>query len=498
MQSELLQRVAAQAAADDCLLVSGKASVSRAEFCDQVERLAKFLESQGPECVGLMADNGVDWIVADFACQEAGIRIVPIPSFFSREQIQHSLVTGGVQVLLTDRPIDEVISTARPISAAGDPALGGLRPFALKPTPAISVPAGTGKITYTSGTTGRPKGVCLAPAQQLAVASMIAAVTNLDRPRHLCVLPLSTLLENLAGVYAPMLAGGSIIVPPLAEVGLLGSSQLDVPQLLACIAGNQPDSLILVPEILAALTTAAERGWRPPASLRFVAVGGSKVSAETVLRARNVGLPVFEGYGLSECGSVVALNVPGLDRAGSVGRPLPHIKVRIEDGEIVVSGSTFLGYVGQPESWHEDRVRTGDLGHIDDEGFLHVSGRLKNQLITSYGRNVSPEWIESELLSGLLLRQAVVVGDARPWCTALVLPLDPDTTDADIDSWIGRANQRLPDYARVVDWQRLPEPLTSENGLMTSNGRPKRPDIKRAFGALIDQIYDTAGEASNQ
>jgi long-subunit acyl-CoA synthetase (AMP-forming) len=498
MQSELLQRVADKAAEDDCLLISAGASVASAELFDRVGRLAGILKARGPECVGLMADNGIDWIVTDLACQEAGIPIVPIPLFFSPAQMQHSLVTGGVSLLLTDRPVDEDVFTARPIRIADETALGDLRAYALERNDAIGLPAGTGKITYTSGTTGQPKGVCLTTAHQVAVASSIAEMTNLDRPRHLCVLPLSTLLENLAGVYAPLLAGGSVIIPPMAEVGLHGSSQLDVQRLLGCITDHQPDSLIVVPEILVALTAAAEHGWRPPASLCFVAVGGSKVSGDAVLRARNAGLPVFEGYGLSECGSVVALNAPGFDRPGSVGRPLPHVEVLIENGEIIVSGSSFLGYAGQPESWHRGSVRTGDLGRVDAEGFVHISGRLKNQLITSYGRNVSPEWIESELLSGTLLQQAVVVGDARPWCVALLLPLDPATIDADIDLWVRRVNRRLPDYARIVDWQRLTEPMTAENGLMTSNGRPKRTEIERACGALINQLYDTGLEASIQ
>lgn len=499
MQSDLLQRVADEAATDECLLISAGVSLSKAELFDRVERLAAIFKAQGPVCVGLLADNGIDWILADLACQEAGIPIVPIPPFFSPAQMQHSLVTAGVSLLLTDRPTDEDLFTARPIRVADETTLGDLRAYALECNGAIGLPEGTGKITYTSGTTGQPKGVCLTTAHQVAVASSIAEMTNLDSPRHLCVLPLSTLLENLAGVYAPLLAGGSVIVPPMSEVGLRGSSQLDVQQLLGCISEHQPDSLIVVPEILVALTAAAEHGWRPPASLCFVAVGGSKVSADTVVRARTVGLPVFEGYGLSECASVVALNAPDFDRVGSVGRPLPHVEVHIEDGEIIVSGSTFLGYAGQPDSWHQGRpVHTGDLGRVDADGFVHISGRLKNQLITSYGRNVSPEWIESELLSGKLLQQAVVVGDARPWCVALLLPVDPATTDADIDLWLMRTNQRLPDYARVVDWQRLPEPMTAENGLMTSNGRPKRTEIERAYGALINQLYDTGLEANIQ
>ena len=176
---------------------------------------------------------------------------------------------------------------------------------------------------------------------------------------------------------------------------------------------------------------------------RFVAVGGSRVAPELIDKARGVGLPVYEGYGLSECGSVVSLNVVGHTRTGTAGRALPHARLDIDDGEIIVRGSAMLGYVDQPESWNPREIRTGDLGHIDSDGFVHIDGRASNLLITSFGRNISPEWVESELLAGPLLAQAVVVGDARPWCAALVYGTAASSSDADIGAWIQQVNLRL-------------------------------------------------------
>ena len=147
-------------------------------------------------------------------------------------------------------------------------------------------------------------------------------------------------------------------------------------------------------------------------------------------------------------------------------------------------GSEFLGYAGQPDSWNAAPLRTGDLGHIDDDGFVFVSGRAKNQLISSFGRNISPEWVESELLAGSLLQQVVVIGDARPYCVALVEPRNAATTDADIDAWIRSANQKLPDYARVVDWHRVTA--------------PQRATIESDYNAAIEKMYATRAEASNQ
>ena len=477
---DLMLTISQAGSATDIVLQSGAKSLSRSELLLAVDGLAKQLRSLNVESVALYADNGIDWILIDLACQALGIRVVPVPLFFSTAQIKHTIASSGATALVSDQQNIEYLIGAR----AGQAFCGMTSLYTLEESESADLPEGTQKITFTSGTTGSPKGVCLSAEQQVAVATAIAAVASDGNPKHLCVLPLSTLLENLAGVYAPLLSGGSVTAPSLADVGLAGSSGLDIKQFLHCITEHQPNTMILVPEILNALTEATECGWRPPSSLHFVAVGGGKVSPELLRRARAAGLPANEGYGLSECASVVTLNVPGADHIGSVGRPLPHVSIEIEQDEIVVRGSQFLGYAGQPDSWNAACVRTGDLGHIDEDGFVFVSGRAKNQLISSFGRNISPEWVESELLAGPLLQQAVVIGDARPYCVALVEPRNAATTDADIDTWIRSANQKLPDYARVVDWHRVTA--------------PQRVTIERDCSVEIERMYATNAEASNQ
>ncbi len=492
--SPILSLLAEQA--DGTALETPGASIDAATLRGRVIELADRLRDEEIRCAALLADNGIDWIVADLACLEAGVRIVPVPLFFSAEQVRHVLASSGADTLLTDQPVGSLELDLEPVP--GMTPLPGLRRYALEPREHVAVPDTTWKITYTSGTTGAPKGVCLSAEHLMSVAASVAQVTGLESPRHLAVLPMSTLLENVAGVYAPLLAGGTVVVPSLGDVGLRGSSSLDVQQLLDSITAVRPDSLILVPEILRVVTIAAERGWRPSSSLRFVAVGGSKTAPGLIERSRQAGIPIFEGYGLSECGSVTTLNTPGNDRAGSVGRALPHTRISITDGEICVAGSTMLGYVDQPASWYPDLVPTGDIGHIDGDGFVHIDGRARNLIITGYGRNVSPEWVESELLAGPLLAQAIVFGDARPWCSALLLPSDPDTSDAGIASYIRQVNDHLPDYARVVDWRRLPAPLCEADGLLTNNGRPQRPAIEARYGALIDEMYTNQPEVVNQ
>lgn len=495
---DLLHNIGAAGPADQRVLQSGARTLTRADLLRSVEKLAWSFKELELQCVALYADNGIDWILADLACHALGIRIVPVPLFFSAEQASHTINQSAAQALITDQKNAGSLINLAAVPGSQHLFSGDMTLYAIDTDDSARIPAGTQKITYTSGSTGTPKGVCLSVAHQFMVANALATTVPGDSPRHLCVLPLSTLLENLAGVYAPLLSGGTVVVPPLSEVGIDGSSGLNISTLVNSIDRAQPNTLILVPEMLDALTTAAECGWIPSPSLHFVAVGGGKVAPELLRRARVCNLPAFEGYGLSECASVVTLNVPGGDRAGAVGKPLPHVTLSIDNGEIVVSDSEFLGYVNEPDSWHRGSVRTGDLGHIDDGGFVVVSGRVKNQIITSFGRNISPEWVESELTAGPLLQQAVVVGDARPYCVALIYPHSPATTDDQIIALIQSINQRLPDYARVLDWFRMAEPNTPQNGLLTASGKPKRADIENAYRLQINGMYSTRQEVANQ
>jgi long-subunit acyl-CoA synthetase (AMP-forming) len=351
------------------------------------------------------------------------------------------------------------------------------------------MPAATAKITYTSGTTGRPKGVCLSQSSLDTVArSVHDAVAGLSVSRHLCALPLATLLENIAGVYTPWMAGAEVVVPSAAETGLLGATRFDPAALLRAIEQYEPQSLILVPQLLAALVAALEQGAPRPDSLKLVAVGGARVSAALLARADRLALPVYEGYGLTECASVVALNTPDARRVGSVGKPLAHVDLAIDSsGEIHVGGPALGGYVGGEHA--PRRFATGDLGHLDADGFLHVTGRRKNVFITSFGRNVSPEWVEAELCDGSSIAQAAVFGEARPWNVAVIVP-GPAATRADLEAAIDATNRRLPDYAHVNDYLVADEPFMPSNGQSTSNARPRRAAIWTRYRARIAALYD--------
>jgi long-subunit acyl-CoA synthetase (AMP-forming) len=262
----------------------------------------------------------------------------------------------------------------------------------------------------------------------------------------------------------------------------------DPTRLLAAISSFSPDSLILVPELLQLLVAATERGWRAPATLKFVAVGGASVSASLIDRAAAAGFPVYEGYGLSECASVVCLNTPLTRRAGSVGRPLPHVGVRVsKEGEILVSGATMLGYLGDAPRDPHAELATGDLGEVDKDGYFYVRGRIRNIFITSFGRNVAPEWVEREITQRLPQSQVLVFGEARPYPVALVSA--PHTDAVAIDRVIDAANAQLPAYARVRHWARVPEAFTFANGRLTSNGRLRRSAIIERHRELLDALY---------
>lgn len=490
---ELLHRAALQPQVP--VLHGSSGTLTAADLVTAVERTTTALQRAGVGTLALRADNGPAWIVIDLACQRAAVRLVPLPLFFSPPQLAHVFASAGIDALAAPRldwPGSPLSGTEKP---AGE--LAGVPLWRLSPGPA-RVPPGTTKITFTSGSTGTPKGVCLSAGHPLQVARSLAQMIALPGVRHLCVLPLATLLENVGGVYAPLLSQGSVVVPGLAELGLHGSSRLDAAALTAAVDRHRPHSMILVPELLQALVLEVQRGWRPPPSLRFVAVGGARVPPSLIVTARRGGLPVYQGYGLSECASVVSLNIPGDDRLGSAGRPLPHLHVSVRDSELTVSGSSFLGYLGAPESWRPKRVRTGDLGALDADGFVRVEGRRDNLIVTSFGRNLSPEWVEAELLAGPLLGQAVVFGSGRPQCVALLWPRSPTTPDAAICDWVAVVNARLPDYARIHAWHRLAAPLDGADGLLTGNGRPRRDAIATRHAAQIAALYRLRQEPCTQ
>jgi long-subunit acyl-CoA synthetase (AMP-forming) len=453
-----------------------------------------------PDPIVLALDNSAAWAVLDLAALESGVPVIPLPFFFSAEQVIHALSDSGACCLLTDQPeYYEKLMAGAGVS---------LLPFVnfqvagktvtklrLAGHPVQQLPKKTAKVTYTSGTTGTPKGVCLSVDAMCQVAkSLCQASEAVNTDRHLCLLPLATLLENIGGIYAPLLAGACCHLLSLEEVGMRGANGLDLAKMAAAILSSQATSVILTPELLQGLIVAIESGCPVPANLRFVAVGGATVGLRLLQRAKQAGLPVFEGYGLSECASVVALNTPQAYRAGSVGKPLPHVLLSFaEDGEILVDGALLQGYSGNRESldsqhfWH-----TGDIGYLDEEGFLYITGRKKNIFITSFGRNVAPEWVERELTLNPAIAQAAVFGEARPFNVAVIVGRGNAQA---VEQAIAATNELLPDYARIQHWIAADAPFHPGNQQLTPNGRLRRNVIDALYREKINLLYEETTHA---
>jgi long-chain acyl-CoA synthetase len=484
----ILDRIAlhAQERPQQLALQDMRSALTYQELQQQIAALAPQVDASR---VGLLMSNGCAWAVTDLAILWRGSTCIPIPTFFSDAQVLHLVSDAEPQLLVTDQPerLEQLLhlSPAARLQVAGKE----IALFRLPLVPMRELPANTAKITYTSGTTGAPKGVCLSgeAIAEVSIALGNAVAASAD-DRTLSVLPLSTLLENIGGLYAPLYHGSSAALPDLAACGFTGSSEVQPKKLIAAFHRFAPTTTILVPQLLTLLVESATVGARLPASLRFIAVGGAPCSPALIERARRLGLPVYQGYGLSEAASVVSLNRPGEERAGSIGRPLPHVQVRIaDDGEILVSGKLFRGYLGgKTLGIHE--WATGDLGYLDEEGYLYITGRKKTAFATAFGRKVSPEWIETELTSNRTLVQAAVFGEARPYNVALLVP-HPAATSAQLHAVIAAANARLPDYARVKAWCLADTPFSASNGLAHSSGSPDREAIARRYAVELENLY---------
>jgi len=402
--------------------------------------------------LGLALDNSVEWVLWDLAAQYAGITCVPLPDFFSDEQREHTLLSAGVSHIRTHNALTTT----------------GITPSSL-------IPAGTRKITYTSGTSGTPKGVCLSLEAMTSVCvSLVDLLGAQFTGIHVCILPLPVLLENIAGVYTGLLAGCHIQLPTTTQ---LGENYINLHHYLT---STQASSIIVVPEILQLLMSQVQ-AMGPLPAMQFIAVGGSKVNQSLLSQAIALGLPVYEGYGLSECASVVSLNTPHQCRIGSVGKILPHIGIDIIDNEIVLSPPGFLGYVGEPI---QPPFFTGDLGIFSNDGFLSITGRKKNVLITATGRNISPEWIESLLLSLPDIAQAIVTGDGETYLSALIVPTG---TQHNIKTALEKINHQLPHYARIQRAYCV-TPFTLANKQLTGTGRPRRDVILHDYNTIPKRL----------
>ncbi len=442
-------------------------------------------------CLGVLMDNGPAWIVTDLAALQAGIVNVPLPVFFSDEQLQHAVRDARIDAIITDKPerVTRLFAVRQRLRL--EIAGGQYTCLSLSGSPGPALYGDTVKVTYTSGTTGEPRGVCLSLRAMETVADALATAAEASsNDRALVLLPLSILLENIGSVYAPVIAGAEIHVPDPADTGISGSSRVDGATFARMLQRIRPTTLIVPPQLLKLLVALA-RAAQLPDSFRYIAVGGAPTGMSLLEAARELCLPVYQGYGLSEACSVVAVNTARANLPGSAGRPLPHMKVRIsEQGEVMLASETCSRYLHADAADPAAELATGDLGYLDDDGYLYITGRCRERIITTYGRNISPEWVESELLSHPAIAQAALFGNETSGLVAVLVAADngpPDDVRALLEEVLTAVNAQLPDYARVEHFIVATDPFTAANGELSSSGSLRRRVIEAHYAACIQQ-----------
>jgi long-subunit acyl-CoA synthetase (AMP-forming) len=467
--------------------------------------LADRLADRRPARVGVVCGNSPAYVVADLALIAVRAAEVPVPLAFSAEQAASLLDT--VDVCLVDAEGRERLGEwgrDRVLGADCEVLDVSAEAPGTEPSAAWWAPEAAGepadweiKVIHTSGTTSRPKGVRIrARALESLLASLRSVMPRQAFDRYLSVVPFSLLIEQVTGLYMVLLDGGALALLPPGKP-LVGTDPRAAADTVALMPAVRPTALVatpaLVEEIGAAADRAEEQG-RPTVRALFgtdrsplICCGGAPVRTDLLRRLERAGLPVHEGYGLSENSSVVSWNTPRARRLGTVGRPLPHVRVRLaEDGELLVtSDSLFAGYtrddpsslVLDPDGW----LHTGDLARIDDDGFISITGRKKNVIITAAGRNVAPEWVEAQYATLPFVRAVAVVGDGLSTLHGLFLvdgDVDPEDARARVEEF---GHRHLSAVERVSVPHLMVADEQAYRRFFTVTGRPMRDAVATAL-----------------
>ncbi len=420
-------------------------------------------------------------------------------------------------------------------------------------------PEDTATIIYTSGTTGLPKGVELTHKNFL---SNIESVNYVFRARPddvaLSFLPLSHILERMAGHFFATYHGLTIAYAesinqlPENMREVRPTLMVSVPRLYekmyARIMEVREESSPLKRKIFDWAVGVGQKSFRKERAgeklsvflrkkrkladklvfrkireqmggrIQYCVSGGAPLGADIGEFFAAVGIPILEGYGLTETSPAITFNRPGQMKFGTVGQPLPGVEVKIaEDGEILTRGEHVMkGYFQNPQATAEaidsrGWFHTGDIGYLDDEGNLVITDRKKNLIVTSGGKNVAPQPIENKLISSKYIDQAVVIGDKRKFCSALLVPNREIVSHWAREQGIEEDNYRnllmhpavqslfrrvvdhlmtdFAGYEQVKKFLLIPEPFTMENGELTPTLKIKRRVIEEKFAAEINALY---------
>lgn len=552
--------------------------ISYREFRDSVDRLRTGLTGLGVakgDRVAIISDNCAEWGIAAYAAYGIGAAVVPMYEAQTDDNWKYILEDSGAKLAFV---ADDRIG--RRVESFGLDELKDIVVFRgtgeLQTIDSISVPVeavrGLGQVSgddvagfvYTSGTTGKPKGVVLTHANIASNVSAVLSVFSLEpADRSLSFLPWAHAFGQTVELHALLASGCS--------TGFAES----VPMIVENLGEVQPTMLVSVPRIFsriydglnkmmlekggatkkifdAAMTNATARRklanegksskWldskhalfdrvvfskvrdRFGGSLKYAISGGAAIPIEVAEFIDTLGITVYEGYGLSETSPIVTANWQGSRRIGSVGRAIPGVRVEIDvaqsadprDGEIVVFGHCVMqGYHNLPDETKnvftdQGGFKTGDIGRLDDEGFLYITGRVKEQYKLANGKYVVPTPIEDKLTLSPLFASAMVYGDNRPFNVALIVPdrealsewaaaqgiegderaliSNPDVRelmDAEVDSM----NKQLKGYERIKGHVLVAEDFTPENGMLTPTLKVKRRVVLDHYRDQIERLY---------
>lgn len=416
-------------------------------------------------------------------------------------------------------------------------------------------PEDTATIVYTSGTTGMPKGVMLSHKNILVNAyASSQCITPFQEDLFLSFLPLSHMLERTGGYYLPMMAGSTVAfarsIPELSEdlVNIRPTILVAVPRIFERVYGAVRENLEQKPALAQKLFSAAVyTGWKEfeyrqkrsawsPAilfqplldkiigekiraklggRLRVIISGGAPLSAEIAKVFISLGLPIYQGYGLTETSPVISVNRIENNEPSGVGLPLPGTETRIDDsGELLVRGDFVMqGYWNKPEATQETIdpdgwLHTGDIGEIIN-GHLRITGRLKEVIVLSNGQKVSPADIEMAISMDPLFEQSMVIGEGRPYLILLAVleknrwsalaeklgvpqseeSLKTDIVQQEVQERIEELMKSFPGYAFIKKTILTLEPWTIEHGLLTPTMKIKRNKVENRLEREIDAAY---------
>lgn len=499
-----------------------------------------------------------------YLLEHSGARAVVVSTAALASRLVPALAeAGGVELVIGIEPLPDGDQLQATVLTWAEALALGERAAEPGPDPASTLSRDdVACFIYTSGTGGNPKGVILSQGNLLANvagARTVLEKLGLGKEVFLSFLPLSHAYEHTVGQFLPMAVGGEIYYAEGTE-SLTGNLLEVRPTIMACVPRLYEvmrqrilNALSrrggLGPRLFAKAVELGSRKVEQPGSLgplerlfdraldrlvreqvknRFggrikaLVSGGAPLNYDVGLFFTALGLPVFQGYGLTECSPIISVNLPGEVKLRTVGPPIPGLDVKIAgDGEILVRGNSVMqGYwrdeAATAQALQDGWLHTGDVGLVDDAGYIQITDRKRDLIVFSGGDNCAPQRVEGILALEPELAQVMVYGDRRPHLVALIVPdaefarryarqhgLSPDLTslvaNAGFQRVIGeavrRANQNLSVIERVRHFQLLPEPFTIENGLMTPTLKLKRQQICRLHQDLIDGLYEARQRA---